>query len=82
MPAEQRDLIRSRLSEAKIGTEVYYPLALHQQECYEGLELFGLTHSAAERASRETIAIPIYPDLTQAQKEYVMETLLSIVSSL
>lgn len=82
VPAEQRDLIRSRLSEAKIGTEVYYPLALHQQECYEGLELFGLTHSAAERASRETIAIPIYPDLTQAQKEYVMETLLSIVSSL
>ena len=82
VPAEHRDLVRSRLSEARIGTEVYYPLSLHQQECYQDLELFELKHPAAERASRETIAIPIYPDLSQAQKEYVMDTLLSIVASL
>ncbi|MAJ45896.1 MAG: transcriptional regulator [Planctomycetaceae bacterium] len=82
VPAGHRDMIRARLSEARIGTEVYYPLALHQQECYRDLDLFELNLSAAERASRETIAIPIYPDLTQAQKEHVMDTLLSIVSSL
>ena len=82
VPAQHRDAVRTRLADAKIGTEVYYPLALHQQKCYQDIDQFGLDLSQAERASNETIAIPIYPDLTQSQKEYLMETLLRIVQSL
>ena len=82
VPAGSRDDVRGRLAEANIGTEIYYPLCLHMQECFKdlGIKEGALPH--AERAAKETIALPIYPDLTEQQREYVARTLIDIVKSL
>ena len=82
VPATKRDLVRTRLSELNIGSEIYYPLPLHLQECFDfcgGSEGY---HPAAEAAARETIAIPIYPDLTEQQRAHVIESLIAIVKGL
>ncbi len=68
-----RDGLRKFLVKNNIGCEVYYPLSLHQQEC---LRPYGFTHVSfpvAEQASRETLALPIYPELEVSQLEYVVE---------
>lgn len=82
VPAEHRDAIRSRMGEANIGTEVYYPLSLHMQACYSHCNQVEGTLPHSELAALETIALPIYADLSEAQREHVAETLISIVRSL
>ncbi len=81
MPAAIRDDVRADLSAAKIGNEVYYPVPLHLQECFEdlGYATGSLPHS--ERAADETIAIPIYPELTAEQKQHVVDTLVASVAN-
>ena len=72
--AERRDDLRKWLGEKNIATEVYYPLALHQQECLAGVfESVSLPH--AEKAARETVALPIYPGLTFEMQEYVVKSI-------
>lgn len=82
VPAEHRDDVRARLAKANVGSEIYYPLSLHMQECYAdcGLTEGSLPH--AERAARETIALPVYPDLTEVQRAHVADSLIEIVGSL
>ena len=82
VPASHRDLIRSRLAEVNIGTEVYYPLSLHQQDCYRDLDTQGRSFDVSELAATETISIPVYPDLSIAQKTHVAESLIAIVRAL
>lgn len=80
VPAEKRDNIRKALTDARIGTEVYYPISLHSQKCFKHL---GHTEGAfphAEKASKETLALPIYAELTTEQKTHVVETLLAELS--
>ena len=68
---KDRDQLREWLSKKDVGTEIYYPLALHQQECVKNLiKLAELPH--AETAARETLALPIFPELTQEMQEYVV----------
>ncbi len=85
VPSAQRDEIRRILTEAKIGTEIYYPRCLHQQDCYRELgRRFGYQAGAfphSERAAGEVIAIPIYPEVTEAQQQHVVDTLLAAVRS-
>ena len=61
VPERHRDDVRGRLAEANIGTEIYYPVPLHMQACYSGCGQVEGSLPAAERAARETIALPIYP---------------------
>ena len=68
-----RDEVRNRMSEQRIGTEIYYPLSLHQQECFEHLGDPTVDLANAELAAKETID----PELTEAQKTHVVETLVS-----
>ncbi len=68
----KRDELRKFLAEKNIGTEVYYPLALHQQECLAGILESG-SLPQAEKAAAETLALPIYPGLTKAMQEYVVK---------
>ena len=76
VPAAHRDALRRDLTDAAIGTEIYYPRCLHQQDCYRDLGYEAGAFPHAERAASEVLAIPIYPDLTEVQRAHVVDTVL------
>lgn len=71
---KKRDALLTWLRDHDIGCEIYYPLALHQQECL-GKSFTIPSLPEAEKAAAETIALPVYPELTQDMQEYVVETI-------
>lgn len=68
-----RDALRQFLSESEIGTEVYYPVPLHLQACFSFLNHRKGDLPEAERAAAQTLALPVYPELTLSQQEYVVD---------
>ena len=70
-----RDDLRAYLARHGVGTGVYYPVPLHRQTCFEPLGYAQGAFPVAERASLETLALPIYPGLTAEQQEYVVRTI-------
>jgi dTDP-4-amino-4,6-dideoxygalactose transaminase len=73
--ATRRDELRSYLTANGIGTEIYYPLSLHMQKCFESLGYQPHDCPESMRAAQETVAIPIYPELTTPQMDRVVETI-------
>lgn len=69
----RRDALRKFLTEKEIGTEIYYPLPLHQQECFSTLASSKKSYPWSERFSRETLALPIFPELRDDEIDYVSE---------
>ena len=72
---EKRDEFRSFLEENNVATEIYYPLPLHLQECFTSLGYKKGDFPESEKAADETIALPVSPELTGIQLEYVVETI-------
>jgi dTDP-4-amino-4,6-dideoxygalactose transaminase len=78
--AEQRDELRTFLAERKIGTEIYYPLPLHLQPVFSEVGLKPGDVPAAEQAAKEVLALPMFPELTDAELRWVVENIADFYS--
>jgi dTDP-4-amino-4,6-dideoxygalactose transaminase len=75
VPGTRRDALRAALDARGVGTDVYYPMGLHQQTCFAALAHPPLPET--ERAAREVLALPIYPELSDAQRDHVVRSLVA-----
>ena len=77
IPNGQRDAVKSRLQERGIGSAIYYPLSLHEQACFKHLGYRTGDLPESEKACREVLALPIYPELGEEQIKHVAQELLA-----
>jgi dTDP-4-amino-4,6-dideoxygalactose transaminase len=68
----KRNALMAFLTERGIQTQIYYPLPLHLQQCFSSLRHKKGDFPVSEKAAQETLALPIYPELTNQQQEYVV----------
>jgi dTDP-4-amino-4,6-dideoxygalactose transaminase len=81
VPADRRDPLRAHLTARRIGTEIYYPLGLHAQACFADLGYRPGDLPETEAAARETLALPVYPELSHEQQEHVVSSVVEFLRS-
>jgi dTDP-4-amino-4,6-dideoxygalactose transaminase len=75
-----RDALREHLAKREIGTAIYYPLGLHEQKCFAYLGYKRGDFPETERAAGETLALPIYPEISRDAQRYVVESIAEFFS--
>ncbi len=77
---ERRDELRKFLTDLKIGTEVYYPIPLHLQPCFAYLGYREGDLPESERATRDALALPMFPELTEEEQRWVVQSIAEFYS--
>lgn len=77
----RRDALRSHLTDARIGSEIYYPIPLHQQECFRCLGYGEGSLPETERAAQEVLSLPIFPQLTFEEQRTVVNRIVEFFRS-
>ncbi len=76
----RRDQLKAHLAAHGVSTEIYYPLSLHEQPCFKSLGYRRGDFPISEAAADQSLALPIYPELTATQIHYVADTILAFFS--
>ncbi|MFH1687632.1 MAG: DegT/DnrJ/EryC1/StrS family aminotransferase [bacterium] len=77
---ENRQAVQDKLSEAKIGNVVYYPVPFHRQPCFAYLGYAEDAFPVSNRASEQVLSVPIYPEMTDAEQQEVISTIKAVLS--
>jgi dTDP-4-amino-4,6-dideoxygalactose transaminase len=77
----ERDRLRQFLQEEGVGTEIYYPVPLHLQQCYAYINHHHGDFPVSEKASEEVLALPVYPELKEDQQDYVADRIMAFYKS-
>jgi dTDP-4-amino-4,6-dideoxygalactose transaminase len=75
-----RDELQAYLQKKSIGTEVYYPVPMHLQDCFAYLGYTAGAFPESERAAKETLALPVYPELTEPQARYIVKSICEFLT--
>jgi dTDP-4-amino-4,6-dideoxygalactose transaminase len=78
---ERRDELRAWLGKHEVGAEIYYPLALHMQQCFAYLGHKPEDFPESLRATQKSLALPIDPELAQEQLQFVVDTVAGFFRS-
>ncbi len=77
---KKRDALKDYLAKEGVGSAIYYPVPLHLQECFKELGYRKGSMPVSERAAKETLALPIYPELSAAKQRYVVKSVAAFFS--
>jgi dTDP-4-amino-4,6-dideoxygalactose transaminase len=79
IPGGQRDAVRQKLAEVKVGSEIYYPIPLHRQVCFANLGYDKGSLPVTEKLSNEVLSLPIFPELTEEEIGCVVSRLADVL---